>query len=315
MSYPENFEALSLEQLNELIQQFGPLVPLVREVQVRGLQSKLKGLSRRLALLLVNPLAEHEPVDPQAKQIADVIAANRLTDSEIAEVAQFCGEQSVRVWSRAVSFYSRSTAKQATDSALDELLLNAWQRQHQAEAKGQSFTAEEARAAVDDDADSYDEQLRLREFFSETMGIDSPGDLAMWVQSMEQVFQAHAREWPDLDLKGYRVMVKRARGIFNTAQRLNSTPETVARWNALRLNGSMKSQPNMIFLRPDGTEVFGDGEPVLRDKDGLNPRRPMAGFLGDAVRESPMPTDTVLKDMARSAWPDQNFPPNYRPKW
>jgi hypothetical protein len=76
----------------------------------------------------------------------------------------------------------------------------------------------------------------------------------------------------------------------------------------------MKLQPSTIFRRPDGVEMFGDGLPVLRDKDG-NPRRPMAGFLGETVPTESVPTDMELKNMARSAWPDQQLPPGWTPKW
>ncbi len=314
MSYPENFEALSLEQLNDLIQEFGPLPPLVREVQIRGLQNRLKGLPRHLALMLVNPLPETTVISEQAREIAQVLIWNRLTDKEIADVSQFCGDQAMRLWMRAVQEYNRDPARKGVDAALMEVLLNAWQRHSQAEAAGQECTAEEAQAAAEQDADNYDQSMRLREFFRDNLGIECPKDLVMWVEAMEMVYQQHAREWPQLDLKGYNRMVKQARGIFMEARRMNSTPETIMRWRAEVRGGRMKLQPSTIFRRPDGVEMFGDGLPVLRDKDG-NPRRPMAGFLGETVPTESVPTDMELKNMARSAWPDQQLPPGWTPKW
>ena len=194
-----------------------------------------------------------------------------------------------------------------------ELVLNAWQRHHQAEAEGQECTADEAQAAAEQDADSYDQSMRLREFFRDNLGIECPKDLVMWVESMEMVYRQNSREWPQLDLHGYNRMVKQARSIFMEARRMNSTPQAIADWRELVRSGRMQSQPNAMFRRPDGVEIFGDGIPVLRDKDG-NRRRPMAGFLGEMIPMDLVPTDMALKNMARAAWPDQQFPPSWTPR-
>jgi hypothetical protein len=313
VTFPSNFESLSLEQLNELIQEFGPVPPLVREVQIRGLQDRLKGLPRHLALMLVNPLPEKAAVEGPAREVAQFLVWNRLTDAEIGDVAQFCGDQAIRLWIRAVQLFNQDPAKQAIDAALNEVIFGAWQRRQQGEAKGGNLTGEEAKTAAEEDADSFDESLRVREFLRDNLGIEGPEDLLMWVEAMEVVHQQHKSEWPHLDLQGYNRMVRKARWFFVEARKMNSTPQAIADWRELVRSGRMRSQPNAIFRRPDGVEIFGDGIPVLRDKDG-NRRRPMAGFLGEMIPAGSVPTDMELKNMARSAWPDQQFPASWTPR-
>ena len=75
---------------------------------------------------------------------------------------------------------------------------------------------------------------------------------------------------------------------------------------------SGKMTENVIYRRPDGVEVWGDMTPVLRDRDGA-PRRGMAGFLGMTVPEGSIPTDREIQDMAKIAWPDEEFPEGWSP--
>ena len=312
---PDSFERLSEDQLNVMVAELGPLPPLMRELQIRGLQARVKGLPRHLGVMLTIPVAETAVISEPAKQIAQLLAQSRLTDSELNDAALCVDSGAMRLWIRAVGHYKQEPTFKAVDAALSEVVLKAWMRQKAASDEGTDLTEEEAQAAAEQDVDSYEETMRLRDFFRDHWGVESAADLRMWVESMEAIYQQHKEEWPSLDLQGYNRMVKRAFAVFTEARRMNSTPMAMAAWRELVKSGRMKLQPLMIFRRPDGVEQFGDGLPVLRDKEGKNPRRPMAGLLGEMVPEGCTPSDVQLKNQARSAWPDEPFPSDWTPRW
>ena len=132
MNYPGDFAQLSIEQLKDLIAEVGPLPGVMRELQIRGLMERIEGMTRGLAILLVNPIAEGAAIEEQAKLLRALFVRNRLTDVELAEIGMSCHDEARRLWRRAITLYTADPSRTAVSDALAEVLLGAYQRQQEA---------------------------------------------------------------------------------------------------------------------------------------------------------------------------------------
>ncbi|CAK6697961.1 hypothetical protein [Synechococcus sp. CBW1107] len=310
MNYPGDFAQLSIEQLKDLIAEVGPLPGVMRELQIRGLMERIEGLTRGLAILLVNPIAEGAAIEEQAKLLRALFVRNRLTDVELAEIGMSCHDEARRLWRRAITLYTADPSRTAVNDALAEVLLGAYQRQQEAEAAGGGYADDQAMKDAAAATAEYEERLRMREFFRDHLGIESAADLRMWIEAMGIIHKRYRNDWDKADRQMYRGLVGKASKLFQEARAMNCTPRRLADWQDIQRKGGMDE--NTIYKRPDGVEVWGDMSPVLRGADGA-PRRGMAGFLGRTVAEGSVPTDVELQNMAKTAWPDEEFPEGWSP--
>jgi hypothetical protein len=310
VNYPGDFARLSVEQLKDLIAEVGPLPGVMRELQIRGLMERIEGLTRDLAILLVNPIAEGAAVEDQAKLLRALFIRNRLTDVELQEISMSCHDEAQRLWRRATRLYAVDPSRTAVDDALTEVLLGAYQRQQEAEAAGGDYADDEAMKDAAAATAEYEERLRMQEFFRDHLGIESAADLRMWIEAMGIIHKRYRKDWAKADRRMYRALAGKAAKLFQEARAMNCTPRKLAEWQDLRRQGGMSE--GTIYKRPDGVEVWGDMSPVLRGPDGT-PRHGMAGFLGRTVAEGSVPPDVELQNMAKTAWPDEEFPEGWSP--
>lgn len=109
---------------------------------------------------------------------------------------------------------------------------------------------------------------------------------------------------PDLvqrgDLKSRNFAIRAARKLYEESSAKNTSPEAIIEWRQL-----MKTQlnPNVIYTRPDGQQIWGTGEAVIRDKDG-HPRRKAFTIFGTEVASSEVPDIRDIAHQVRRAYPE-----------
>lgn len=296
MSFLSDFAELSTDQINELISEVGPLPALVKEMQIRGLMSCIKGLPRNLAILLVNPI--QASIDKPAKLISNLFIKNRLTDNELLDTELHIHEGALRIWQKAKQLYNAHPERQAIRDSLNEIVLGAHYDFEKAEANGIKYSDEKAFEAVMEATSKLEEKMRMKTFFREQFGIDCIGDLRMWIEALMVTKRLYPNDWKRNDRHGHQRKINFAAKLFEEARSINTTPTILAEWKTM---DRRKMNPNMVYRRPDGIEVFGDGGYVFRGPDG-EPRRGMTIFPGRVVAEGSIPDDVELMRMAELAF-------------
>ena len=299
-SWINRIHELSIQQLEELIRELGPIAVLQKELNAKILMHRMEGLPRSLALLLIDSRPDQIRT-PQVDQLEVVLAKNRFTETELANLKSFCNEGGSVLLQRAVSKYMKNPVREGMHRAAQEILGRASQR---ANKKGDAFTAEDAQRGFEEDVEDFGEEaerLRLRDFLRDEYGIESKEDFLRLVQAVKMIEQTR----PDLlqrhDLKSRNIAIKLARALYEEATAKGTTPKAIIEWRKLR---QQKLNPNVIYTRPDGQQIWGTGEAVIRDKDG-HPRRKAVTIFGTEVPSSEVPD---MGDVARDVWkayPDQ----------
>ena len=297
---------LSIEQLEELIRELGPIAVLQKELNAKILMHRMEGLSRQLALLLIDSRPDQIRTQ-QVDQLELVLAKNRFTETELANLKSFCNEGGSVLLQRAIAKYMKNPIRDGINRAVQEILGRAAQRQQQ---KGDNFTADDAQRGFEEDMKDFGaeaERLRLREYLRDEWGIESKEDFLRLLQAVKMIELTR----PDLiqrgDLKSRNFAIKAARKLYEEATAKNTSPKAIIDWRNLM---KTKLNPNMIYTRPDGQQIWGTGEAVIRDKDG-NPRRKAFTIFGTEVPTSEVPD---MNEIARDVWaayPENN---NEEPK-
>ena len=296
MSFLSDFAELSTEQINELISELGPKSALVKEMQIRGLMSRLKGLPRNLAILLVNPI--QADIDKPAKLISDLFIKNRLTDNELLEAGLHIHEGAWRIWQKAKQLYDAHPERKAIRDNLNEVVLGAHYAFEKAEANGIEYSDEEAFQTVMEATSKLEEKMRMKTFFRDQFGIECSGDFGMWIEALTVTKRLYPNDWKQNDRHGRQRKINFAAKLFEEARSINTTPKILMEWKTM---DRRKMNPNMVYRRPDGIEIFGDGGYVFRGPDG-EPRRGMTIFPGRVVAEGSIPDDIELMRMAALAF-------------
>ena len=175
---------LSIEQLEELIRELGPIAVLQKELNAKILMNRMEGLSRQLALLLIDSRPDQIRVQ-QVNQLELVLAKNRFTETELANLKSFCNEGGSVLLQRAIAKYMRNPIRDGSNRAVQEILGRAAQRQQK---KGNNFTADDAQRGFEEDMKDFGaeaERLRLRELLRGRMGNRIKGRLPTSASSRE----------------------------------------------------------------------------------------------------------------------------------
>lgn len=146
-SWINRVHELSIDQLEELIRELGPIAVLQKELNAKILMHRMKGLPRQLALLLIDSRPD-QVLTPQVEQLEQVLAKNRFTESELANLKSFCNEGGSVLLQRAIAKYMKNPIRDGINRAVQEILGKAAKRQKQ---KGEDFTAEDAQRDLEED--------------------------------------------------------------------------------------------------------------------------------------------------------------------
>ena len=297
---------LSIEQLEELIRELGPIAVLQKELNAKILMHRMKGLSRQLALLLIDSRPDQIRTQ-QVEQLEVVLAKNRFTETELANLKSFCNEGGSVLLQRAIAKYMKNPIRDGMNRAAQEILGKASQR---AQQKGDQFTAEEAQRGFEEDVEDFGEEakrLRLREFLRDEFGIESKEDFLRLVVAVKMIEKTRPELVQRGDLKSRNTAIKEARKLYEEAKSKDCSPKAIIEWRDLM---KTKLNPNMIYTRPDGQQIWGNGEAVIRDKDG-HPRRKAITIFGTEVPTSEVPD---MDDVARDVWAAYPESDNEEPK-
>ena len=291
---------LSVEQLEELIRELGPIAVLQKEFNAKVLMRRVKGLSRALALMLIGCRVDQVRA-AQVKQLAEVLTKNRFTEAELTNLLSFCNEGGAVLLQRAIARYLKDPITDGANRAVQELLGNAGERQKK---KGDQFTADDAQRGLEADLEDFGEdaaKFRLREILRDDYGIESKEDFLMLLQAMKMIEQTQAEMISRGGLRERNKAVRMARALYEKAKAQGSTPKAIIEWDKLKRT---KLNPNVIYTRPDGQQIWGNGEAVIRDKDG-NPRRKAFTIFGTEVPTSEVPDMNDIGRDVRKAYPDE----------
>lgn len=293
---------LSLEELERLKSdpEVGPCQPIQLEYTIKLLMAKMPSLRRELALVLVSA-----KVDPSgtkshcvlSDELARVFIKSQATEALTAEVALMCNEIGMVIFRRALIKYQASEEYKAIELSTDELFIHL-DRQDAKES------AQESAQAFTEDFPDNDRDW-LRNHLRETYGLNSPED---W-EHLKQARYCIAKENPELvhqfGWKSARRLSKMAFSLYETAKANGCSPGEWLQWKKTRaLIRSGKVNPGSIINIPGGGHVWGDGEPVRRDKDG-KPRRRAIDIFGNEVAENEATDISAIDRMVQQAYEKQ----------
>ena len=284
-------EELSIDQLNQLISELGPIAVLTRERDAKLLMLAVNGLSRALALALVKPHPEWSYVDATTKaqlysvpselvfDLREVFRRNAMTGREIDELEGHCSSEGLRLLQKARDAYMKDASTKAHRMAAEEALRSSYD-----DWAAGSTSDQDVEDRFNAKVDGMDERLRLRAWLRDEFGITCKRSFKRYLQAIQIIAKKHPTEFQRLDYQAHTQIMNKAEKLYRKAVANNCTPKVIEDWEQLVASGAMRAQPLGIFRRPNGTEVWGDGLPVIYDKDN-QPRRPMQGLFGKTVTQ------------------------------
>ena len=288
---------LTLEQLDELIAEIGPVAPLTREYNAKALMAQLPGLKRQHAILLVTASADKtDPGDFHSKLLKQLLLQHEFTSKQVLNLTQFMGEFGLKVYGRAVRAYDNDSVQKGLNDVISEILLKIQQ-----DATGEAgIDGEEVSDAFDEQAQQIAPDLKLREYLRDEWDIESAEDFEMMIQAMMIIAKESPNEWIQSGRSTQDQQTIRARRLYQDSKMYPCSPKALWEW---RRSEDRDRSPNAIFKRPDGVEIWGNGDRVIYDADG-NARRPMQTIFGKEVPDGSVPMDFEMRDMVKRAYPD-----------
>ena len=262
--------------------------------------AKLPTLRREIALVLVS--AQSDPSVSKrtctlSDELARVFVHNNATDALTSDVATMCNEAGLLILRRALSKYKASDKYKAVELSADELFaqldrLKGEANQENAQEKAEEFTE-------DFEADERD---RLRSYLRDTYGLNSAEDWEHLKQSRHCIAQKNPDLFGQLGRKTARRLSKLAFSLYETAKANGCSPVEWVRWKKDKaLVKAGKVNPGAIINVPGGGQIWGDGEPVRKDKDG-KPRRRSIDIFGNEVASNEQPNIDDIDDMMGRAY-------------
>lgn len=302
MDFPGDFEGLSVEQLAVLIEEFGPLPALLREMQAKSLMRRVPGLRRLVALLLATTTEDGWQTgqqDPVCEEIVQALIANGFTTKQLLDVEQFCSPEGLKSWKRAVRKYLSDPSRQGVADAAVEALLDA---ARQGEAAGDEYDPEEAEQVISEGADRFDNAEAVRNYLRDEFGLESRKDYLYLMDAMKCTIRDRSELWKAGGEENLRQITKLALSLAQQAKAYpDCTPSRLRQWQRLKRNRSQMN-PNAIYKRPTGDWVWGDMKPVIWVNGEAH--RPMSTLFGVRPVGS-TPSDVEMHDLIERAFPEK----------
>ena len=268
---------------------------------------RLKGLTREYAVILVMSVRstlQGQGGDPTADLIARLMVKNKLNLKELTDISLFCGEEGLKTYRRAIDRYKRDPSVRGTAEMAENLLLRGLENQVAAEDVGKEYSDEQVQQDVENAADQYADMMRTREWLRDEFNIESRQDYAWMMQALRITFKSDRAKWLKGDRAGLNALTREAFKLYRQAKSYPCSPRTLTDWRKTR---SQPMNPHAVYRRPDGVEVWGSGELVIRDKNGA-PKRPMDTIFGLKMPEGSVPMDFEMDKLVDQAYP-KNEPP------
>lgn len=299
--WSERLADLSVDQLQDLITEIGPVAPLTRELNAKLLMRHISGLPREIALILI--AAEDAWVagssDPHSELIAALFARSGCSEAKLMDLLQFCGDGGRKVFQRAVRRYLTGPSYMAQAINGHETLDYVMRQQIDADPDGVKAAAD-AEACTDEFADADRESAR--QWLRDACGINDPGDWAMMLDALQCIRREDPQAFNRPGLQARNAITKRALRLMERARAYGCTPSKLMEWKKLRTQiGTSACNPNSIYVRPDGQQIYGDGTPVMRDKDG-QPRRRVSTIFGVDMAEGSVPSADEIRQKMQQAY-------------
>lgn len=260
----------------------------------------LPSLNRSIALLMVtshNDPEGNSTTYALSEQLADVFSRCGFFDGQLGEVRGMCSEGGQKMFDRAVRRYKKSPRYESTEiSALDLM-----QRFDDCDEK---TTGEQAQAAADQYAEQLEEEEadRLKDILRDQFGIESWDDWYRLIDARRCIAKSNPELLERGGLKNHRAFAKRANDLAESSKSKDCTPSTLVKWRdtQARIRQGIEN-PLSIIPVPGGGDVWGNGEPVLRDKEG-NPRRRVIDIFGKEVPENRKSDVDEINEMVVKAY-------------
>lgn len=296
MHWSHRLHELSLEQLEQLIREIGPVASLTRELDVKALMAKVEGLKRELALPLVTaPEDRIDEGDSHRKALTQLLINNQPSKVELMELSQHLGGYGQKIFVRAVRHYGNDATRRGLNSVVEEILLKLQQKA----AEDGRIDGDEASEDFDQTAEEIAPDLEMRQVLADEWDIHSPADFEMMIQAMALIAKEEPNLWIQSGRSAQHQQTSKARRLYEEAKRYGCTPQCIVDW---RIAQNKPMNPNAIYKRPDGLQIWGNGDPVVMDKQG-NPRRPMSTFFGQKL-DGEVPHDFEMRDWVKRAYPN-----------
>lgn len=293
---------LSDEQLQELVEEVGSdCRPLAVEINARMLMGRLPWLGRVHALRLITDAEEvADEGSTIEKMLAHLFVRSEMSMGEVQDLRAYLGPFGIKVLNRAIRRYQRDPAKRGRNQLAEDLLLGIYETHKDEE----DLDGDKASAEFTQHAKSFEPDLKLRQLLADEYDIHSPADFASMLQAMRIVAKANQSTW----LRGGRDMqdalTRKARRLYEDAKAQPCSPQALWDWRRLVESGQMAKNPNAVYRRPDGVEIWGNGDLVTKDKDG-NISRVMETIFGIKMPQGSVPLEHELMDMVQRAYPEQ----------
>ena len=294
VSFLTRLPELTIEELEAYIAdpQIGQCAPLTRELSAKVLMRALNGLSRQLALTLVTP-SDKDPratagSDPLAEELSAIFVRCQLSEAQLWELIGHCSEAGAKVWRRACAKYMKDPVFKAREINVQELLLHVEKEMGSATPDGGAWDGAKAKEAADAFADDFEDPEQIRQELLR-LGIESAKDWALMLDALRCVAKEDPKTFNTPGIASRNTITRKARELKDLAKLQGSTPSAIIAWKKIKRKiGTKDCLPNEIHVRPDGSMIYGDGTPVIRDKNG-NLRRRVATIFGTPMAANEVP--------------------------
>lgn len=279
MDFNGDFSRLSLEQLQELVREIGPLPSILREIEIRFLMQLLPGLGHELGKLLTAPdlgTQTFNSTNLWVERLVLLMVRNAKTTTDLEACITHISAAGLKPWSAALRLYAKHPSVAKVEAEAIEQLLLEFIRQ----TKDDEDT--------DFDGDAAEEVMtgaQTKDFLRREYGLTSAFEYRRLLQSMKIVIKQDPTRWQRGEEADLNAMVRKARKLYERArsydrpgEKFFCSPAQVHEFDLFRAK-KLGIAKNALYKRPDGEMCWGDGKPVIYDKDG-NPRRPMESLLG-----------------------------------
>lgn len=288
-----------------MIKDVGECAPLTKEYRIKLLMEKLPGAERDLAKLLVttDKSTQGSTSDVCADQLAVLFAREKLTTSEITDLRAHCSEQGGKAIDRAFRRYKQDPVYKGRAELANTLLLKGLEDQVKAEEGGKKYSDEQVKKDVDSASDAYEEMMRLRQYLSDEYNIESKADYRMMMDALRVTYRANKEFWQKGNRQVLNQLTRQAKKLYDSAKNYRCSPSHLHDWRQLK---KKPMNPNAVYRRPDGVEIWGSGELVIQTPDG--PKRPVQTIFGKVMGEGSIPMSYEMDEIIKNAFPDEEPP-------
>ena len=296
--WTHRLDQLTLEQLEELIQELGPSAPLTREHSAKVLMKALVGLPRDLALLLVSADVDHTGYSTQnGRRVAHFAIQAGLKRKDLDNLLGVVGSYGMRVLGYAMQEFDKDPTQVAKDQTIEMFLLNAEDRR---EGTPEDVDGKEVENEFNTAAGAVPD-LELREHLRDVWGIDSPEDFEMMLQALYCIRKDNRSDWMDCSRATQNAYTKQARSLFVRAAEKRCPPIALIEWEGLEWGEQYRHE---MRVRPwDKLLVWGNGDAVVLNSKG-EPSRTMPTIFERETPEGDVPSERDMREMMRKAYPN-----------